>query len=625
MENEQLQVPPPSSSSASTSTTTSSSSSNNGRQPGPQISVYSGIPDRQTVQVIQQALHRQPNTAAQYLQQMYAAQQQHLMLQTAALQQQHLSSAQLQSLAAVQQASLAANRQGGSSGSNAPQQAPSQQPTINLATSPAAAQLINRAQSVNSAAAAAAASGITQQAVLLGNAASPALTASQAQMYLRAQMVRGSRGCGLCHVQALAPLPCLVLKRHRSCRHPLSISIPPPANPVRGLRVLALPLLRCPDVGGSLGLEFTSPHPGGTVLVCPQLRAGWGHLCGWEQGCSCLAESTRDPHGCCLALPLPPRSCRGYRARILPLARPPFPQLNSCSCTELPVHPDTPQHLPRYPELGLCCRGSGWPGTQVLWLIRATAGWLAQGAPGGLLPWKHSSPVPPRAGPQLHLPVLWASCWAWGEKEIVPSGSGSERGQSAPGAAHNAHRCWASCPCTRPAPCGPVMSSDLALAPGAASSGEAPQYQPQRPSRPALSLHLGQSPHAAVAGSVCSWHRRSAASSPQVPVPPCTRCLFNSSPWSLVRCACAACPACLRPGRARTLSHPHHAVLVPTLLCISFLWGQLAASRVRKSRGRSSPPLACPVSQHELLALGGGLPGMDRGEVLGLGPSHRDT
>ncbi|XP_034609164.1 polyhomeotic-like protein 2 isoform X4 [Trachemys scripta elegans] len=184
MENEQLQVPPPSSSTSSTSTASSSSSSN-GRQLGPQISVYSGIPDRQTVQVIQQALHRQPSTAAQYLQQMYAAQQQHLMLQTAALQQQHLSSAQLQSLAAVQQASLAANRQGGSSGSNAPAQTPSQQPTINLATSPAAAQLINRAQSVNSAAA----SGITQQAVLLGNATSPALTASQAQMYLRAQML----------------------------------------------------------------------------------------------------------------------------------------------------------------------------------------------------------------------------------------------------------------------------------------------------------------------------------------------------------------------------------------------------------------------------------------------------
>ncbi|NWS50508.1 PHC2 protein, partial [Probosciger aterrimus] len=100
------------------------------RPAAPQISVYSGIPDRQTVQVIQQALHRQPNTAAQYLQQMYAAQQQHLMLQTAALQQQHLTSAQLQSLAAVQQASLAANRQSSSSGGNGAQPAPAQQPTV---------------------------------------------------------------------------------------------------------------------------------------------------------------------------------------------------------------------------------------------------------------------------------------------------------------------------------------------------------------------------------------------------------------------------------------------------------------------------------------------------------------
>ncbi|KAK7808842.1 hypothetical protein U0070_018764, partial [Myodes glareolus] len=145
---------------SSSSGCSSSSSSGSGRPPAPQISVYSGIPDRQTVQVIQQALHRQPSTAAQYLQQMYAAQQQHLMLQTAALQQQHhLSSAQLQSLAAVQQ--------------------------LNLAASPATAQLINRAQSVNSATA----SGLAQQAVLLGNTSAPALTASQAQMYLRAQML----------------------------------------------------------------------------------------------------------------------------------------------------------------------------------------------------------------------------------------------------------------------------------------------------------------------------------------------------------------------------------------------------------------------------------------------------
>ncbi|XP_062889372.1 polyhomeotic-like protein 2 isoform X4 [Mobula hypostoma] len=160
------------------------SSSASARQPVPQISVYSGLPDRQTVQVIQQALHRQPNTAAQYLQQMYAAQQQHLMLQTAALQQQHLSSAQLQSLAAVQQASLAATRQGSSPNGSVSQQPASSQTTINLATSPAAAQLISRAQTVNSGA-----TGIAQQAVLLGNSNSPALTASQAQMYLRAQML----------------------------------------------------------------------------------------------------------------------------------------------------------------------------------------------------------------------------------------------------------------------------------------------------------------------------------------------------------------------------------------------------------------------------------------------------
>ncbi|KAF6110675.1 polyhomeotic-like protein 2 [Phyllostomus discolor] len=186
MENE-LPVPHTSSgaSAPSGASGVNSSSGGSGRPAGPQISVYSGIPDRQTVQVIQQALHRQPSTAAQYLQQMYAAQQQHLMLQTAALQQQHLSSAQLQSLAAVQQASLVANRQGGTSGSGVSAQAPAQSSSINLAASPAAAQFINRAQSVNSATA----SGIAQQAVLLGNTSSPALTASQAQMYLRAQML----------------------------------------------------------------------------------------------------------------------------------------------------------------------------------------------------------------------------------------------------------------------------------------------------------------------------------------------------------------------------------------------------------------------------------------------------
>ncbi|KTF85123.1 hypothetical protein cypCar_00016035 [Cyprinus carpio] len=118
--------------SASTAITVSSSSMSSGRAAVPQISVYSGIPDRQTVQ-----------------------------------------------------ASLAAGRQN-QNGTSSAQNGPSQT-TINLTTSPAAAQLISRAQSVNSTP-----SGISQQAVLLGNASSPTLTASQAQMYLRAQMAQQS-------------------------------------------------------------------------------------------------------------------------------------------------------------------------------------------------------------------------------------------------------------------------------------------------------------------------------------------------------------------------------------------------------------------------------------------------
>nr|XP_012634719.1 polyhomeotic-like protein 3 isoform X7 [Microcebus murinus] len=103
--------PNPGTSSVSTttsSTTTTTITTSSSRMQQPQISVYSGS-DRHAVQVIQQALHRPPSSTAQYLQQMYAAQQQHLMLHTAALQQQHLSSSQLQSLAAVQ-ASLSSGR-----------------------------------------------------------------------------------------------------------------------------------------------------------------------------------------------------------------------------------------------------------------------------------------------------------------------------------------------------------------------------------------------------------------------------------------------------------------------------------------------------------------------------------
>uniref|UniRef100_A0A8C4NBQ7 Polyhomeotic homolog 2b (Drosophila) n=1 Tax=Eptatretus burgeri TaxID=7764 RepID=A0A8C4NBQ7_EPTBU len=121
---------------------------------------------------------------------MYAAQQQHLMLQTAALQQQqqqqqqHLSNTQLQGLTVAQQASLAAGRQGASPSSPATgQSSAAQSSSVNL--SPSVSQpLIGRAQGVASAAG----GGITQQAVLLGNATNAgALT--QAQMYLRAQML----------------------------------------------------------------------------------------------------------------------------------------------------------------------------------------------------------------------------------------------------------------------------------------------------------------------------------------------------------------------------------------------------------------------------------------------------
>ncbi|XP_064577303.1 polyhomeotic-like protein 3 isoform X3 [Zonotrichia leucophrys gambelii] len=153
--------------------TTSVTSSATSRPPLPQISVYSGS-DRHAVQVIQQALHRPPSSAAQYLQQMYAAQQQHLMLQTAALQQQHLSSTQFQSLATV--------------------------PQINLSTSPTPAQIISRSQSSNTTS-----SSITQQTMLLGST-SPTLSASQAQMYLRAQMLIFTPATTVAAVQSDIPV-----------------------------------------------------------------------------------------------------------------------------------------------------------------------------------------------------------------------------------------------------------------------------------------------------------------------------------------------------------------------------------------------------------------------------------
>uniref|UniRef100_A0A674MX75 FCS-type domain-containing protein n=1 Tax=Takifugu rubripes TaxID=31033 RepID=A0A674MX75_TAKRU len=91
----------PSTSAAVTVATVCPCSASGARAPSSSLSIISS--DRQAVQVIQHAIQRPHNMAAQFLQQMYAAQQQHLMLQTAALQQQHQHSPHLQSLATMHQ------------------------------------------------------------------------------------------------------------------------------------------------------------------------------------------------------------------------------------------------------------------------------------------------------------------------------------------------------------------------------------------------------------------------------------------------------------------------------------------------------------------------------------------
>ncbi|KAM9389338.1 polyhomeotic-like protein 1 isoform 3-T3 [Phaethornis superciliosus] len=149
----------------SSSTSGSSSSGGSTRPQISQMSLY----ERQAVQALQ-ALQRQPN-AAQYFHQ--------FMLQ------QQLSSAQLHSLAAVQQATIAASRQASSPNTSTPQQTTTTQASINLATT-SAAQLISRSQSVSSPSAT-----TLTQSVLLGNTTSPPLNQSQAQMYLRVNRTLG--------------------------------------------------------------------------------------------------------------------------------------------------------------------------------------------------------------------------------------------------------------------------------------------------------------------------------------------------------------------------------------------------------------------------------------------------
>ncbi|KAK6479867.1 polyhomeotic-like protein 1 isoform X1 [Huso huso] len=122
-----------------------------------QMSLY----ERQAVQALQ-ALQRQPN-AAQYFQQ--------LMLQ------QHISSAQLHSFAAVQQATLAASRQASSPSASSAQPTSTSQATVNLTTSSGGGALLtSRATGPVPSTQASA----LNQSVLLGSAG-----AGQGQMYLR--------------------------------------------------------------------------------------------------------------------------------------------------------------------------------------------------------------------------------------------------------------------------------------------------------------------------------------------------------------------------------------------------------------------------------------------------------
>ncbi|KAL8202432.1 UNVERIFIED_CONTAM: Polyhomeotic-like protein 1 [Gekko kuhli] len=166
-----------------------SGSSGSGGSTRPQISQMT-LYERQAVQALQ-ALQRQPN-AAQYFHQ--------FMLQ------QQLNSAQLHSLAAVQQATIAASRQASSPNTSTPQQATTTQASMNLATT-SAAQLISRSQSVSSPSAT-----TLTQSVLLGNTTSPPLNQSQAQMYLRVQnLAVRSQQTSAANVQLQASTPKAVL------------------------------------------------------------------------------------------------------------------------------------------------------------------------------------------------------------------------------------------------------------------------------------------------------------------------------------------------------------------------------------------------------------------------------
>ncbi|XP_065496399.1 polyhomeotic-like protein 3 isoform X3 [Caloenas nicobarica] len=98
------------------------------------------------------------------------------------------------------QASLSGGRQCTSPTGSVTQQSSMSQTSINLSTSPTPAQIISRSQTSNTTT-----SSITQQTMLLGST-SPTLSASQAQMYLRAQMLIFTPATTVAAVQSDIPV-----------------------------------------------------------------------------------------------------------------------------------------------------------------------------------------------------------------------------------------------------------------------------------------------------------------------------------------------------------------------------------------------------------------------------------
>ncbi|KAM9073566.1 polyhomeotic-like protein 1 isoform 6-T6 [Megaptera novaeangliae] len=249
----------------SPNSTNGSSGSGGGSRPQiAQMSLY----ERQAVQALQ-ALQRQPN-AAQYFHQ--------FMLQ------QQLSNAQLHSLAAVQQATIAASRQASSPNtSSAQQQSTTTQASINLATT-SAAQLISRSQSVSSPSAT-----TLTQSVLLGNTTSPPLNQSQAQMYLRVQNL------AVRNQQASAQGPQMQGSAQKA--------IPPGASPVSSLsqassQALAVAQASSGASGQSLNLSQAGGGSGnsipGSMGPGGQAPGGLGQLpsSGMGGGGSCPRKGT---------------------------------------------------------------------------------------------------------------------------------------------------------------------------------------------------------------------------------------------------------------------------------------------------------------------------------------------